>query len=72
MGFAATHHCWAPQLEELLGSKLPGGPPRTRVLLLDNRGVGRSGNPQQKAAYQTSVMATDIVCLLVSSIIALN
>ena len=31
MGFGATHACWGPQLEELLGSKNPGDPPRYTV-----------------------------------------
>lgn len=72
MGFGATSGCWAPQLDELLGSKQPGGPPRARVLLLDNRGVGRSGSPESKRAYTTSIMATDIICLLVRSFVSLD
>jgi hypothetical protein len=35
------------------------------VLMLDNRGVGRSGCPQAKAAYTTTIMATDVLLLLV-------
>lgn len=66
MGFGATHGCWAPQLEELLGSKQAGGPPRARVLLLDNRGVGRSESPLSRKAYTTTIMATDVICILVS------
>lgn len=66
MGFGATHGCWGPQLEELLGSKTVRGPPRARVLLLDNRGVGRSESPLSRKAYTTTIMATDIICILVS------
>ncbi len=66
MGFGATHGCWAPQLDELLGAKSPGGPPRTRVLLLDNRGVGKSESPLSRKSYTTTIMATDIMCILVS------
>lgn len=64
MGFGATHGCWGPQLEELLGSKTVRGPPRARVLLLDNRGVGRSESPLSRKAYTTTIMATDIICIL--------
>lgn len=64
MGFGATHACWAPQLDELLRGKAQGDPPRTRVLMLDNRGVGRSGSPKARAAYSTTIMASDIIALL--------
>ncbi|KAK9819995.1 hypothetical protein WJX72_004920 [[Myrmecia] bisecta] len=64
MGFAATLDCWAPQLEELLKPhEVPDQPP-ARILLLDNRGVGRSSSPQPKKAYSTTLMAKDVIALL--------
>lgn len=65
MGFGATHHCWEPQLEELLRAKGAAGAPKARVLTMDNRGVGRSGSPKPKQAYSTKLMATDVLCLIV-------
>jgi len=35
------------------------------VLMLDNRGVGRSESLQHKAAYSTTIMALDVLSLLV-------
>lgn len=35
-----------------------------RVVALDNRGHGESGKPHDPAAYATSVMAQDVICLL--------
>lgn len=52
-------------MDEFLRIKVPGGPPRARVLLLDNRGVGRSASPKSRAAYSTTAMATDVISLLV-------
>ena len=63
-GFACTLGCWAPQLDELLAEDSCGRP-ATRVLLMDNRGVGRSSIPRRRAAYSTSHMASDVVAILV-------
>lgn len=66
MGFAATHGCWEPQLQEgLLRPRHANTWPRSRVLLIDNRGVGRSGSPEHKHAYTTTIMAKDVLGLLV-------
>ena len=60
-GFGATLGCWAPQLEQLLA---PRQGSLTRVLLMDNRGVGRSDSPEDKRAYTTRLMAADILAML--------
>ena len=62
-GFGATHQCWEPQLDRLLQMDQPSP---TRCLLMDNRGVGRSGSPSRKSAYHTAVMAADVFALMVS------
>lgn len=62
LGFGATLQCWEPQLDRLLQ---PDQPRPTRCLLLDNRGVGRSGSPARKSAYHTATMAEDILLLMV-------
>ncbi|KAK9788003.1 hypothetical protein WJX73_006862 [Symbiochloris irregularis] len=61
MGFGATHQCWEPQLEQLL-SREQTTP--TRCLLMDNRGVGRTGAPASTSAYTTSIMAADVYALM--------
>ena len=58
---AATLGCWAPQLEQLLA---PRKSSLTRVLLMDNRGVGGSSSPKDKQQYQTHLMAADILGIL--------
>ena len=65
-GFGATLQCWEPQLEQLLQPRQEG---LTRVLLMDNRGVGRSASPQDRAQYTTSLMAQDILGILVSPVL---
>lgn len=35
------------------------------VLTLDNRGVGKSSCPRPKAAYRTTIMAQDVLALMV-------
>ena len=42
------------------------------MLLMDNRGVGRSASPQDKAQYTTSLMAQDILGILVRPVLALE
>ena len=63
-GFACTLGCWGPQLDDLLraGEK---GRPAVRALVLDNRGVGRSSARLRRRAYSTTLMAQDILALLV-------
>lgn len=61
MGFGATLQCWEPQLDRLLDSEQPRA---TRCLLMDNRGVGRSGSPSRKSAYRTTVMAADVLAIM--------
>ena len=62
-GFGATYQCWEPQLDRLLHKDQPAP---TRCLLMDNRGVGKSGSPSRKSAYRTTVMAADVLALMVS------
>lgn len=38
-----------------------------QVLVLDNRGVGRSSMPRNKSAYSTTSMAMDVLCIMVSA-----
>jgi hypothetical protein len=75
-GMGATHAMWAPQILALTGidvlaeenggvspsPPLPGAP---RLLVLDNRGCGASGAPARRAAYNTRVMAGDVLAVLV-------
>ena len=63
-GFACTLGCWAPQLDDLLRAGEEGRPP-VRVLVLDNRGVGRSSARLRRRAYSTVLMAQDIIAILV-------
>lgn len=55
---------WNPQLDELLAEDASGRP-ATQTLLLDNRGVGRSSIPERRTAYSTTIMAMDVLCILV-------
>ena len=67
MGFGATHGCWEPQLSEgLLTGRHGGKDPKCRILMMDNRGVGSSGCPEDKRQYTTAIMAQDVLNLLVS------
>ena len=63
-GFACTLGCWAPQLDDLLRAGEEERPP-VRVLVLDNRGVGRSSARLRRRAYSTVLMAQDIIAILV-------
>jgi pimeloyl-ACP methyl ester carboxylesterase len=62
---------WNPQLDELLTLD-GGGRPAVRVLLVDNRGVGRSSVPKSRSAYTTSSMAADVLCIMVTHASAPN
>ena len=64
MGFACTLGGWTPQLDELLAEDAQGRA-AARVLLLDNRGVGRSSIPCRRSAYSTTVMAQDVLAVMV-------
>eukprot|EP00884_Botryococcus_braunii_P007304 jgi/Botrbrau1/16575/Bobra.0068s0006.1 len=66
MGFAATHGCWGPQLQELLRGEADNQvhAPAMRALLMDNRGVGRSSSPKSVKAYSISLMANDVLTIL--------
>ncbi len=55
---------WNPQLDELLAED-EFGRPASQVLLVDNRGVGRSSIPARRSAYSSTIMATDVLCILV-------
>lgn len=68
MGFACTLGGWTPQLDELLAEDRLGRP-AARVLLLDNRGVGRSSIPQRRSAYSTTAMAQDALAIMVGLVI---
>lgn len=66
-GFAAAHAAWLPQLHGLLNPEEEGGPSPVKVMVLDNRGIGRSSSPLVKEAYSTSIMATDVLNVMVRS-----
>lgn len=63
-GFACTMGGWNPQLDELLAEH-DDGHTAVRVLLLDNRGVGRSSIPHRRSAFTTTTMATDVLHIMV-------
>jgi len=63
-GFACTLGCWGPQLDDLLRPGADGAPP-VRVLVLDNRGVGRSSSRLRRRAYSVVLMAEDVLAILV-------
>ena len=62
MGMGATSGCWGPQVDALAKSGV-----RAQALLLDNRGVGKSGSPRSKKSYSTTTMARDVLACMVSS-----
>jgi len=64
-GFAAAHACWLPQLDAMLKPARHGALPPVRIMVLDNRGVGRSSAPDKMAAYSTSIMADDVLAVMV-------
>ena len=64
-GFAAAHACWLPQLDAMLKPAKPGDLPPVRIMVLDNRGVGRSSAPAKLRAYSTSIMADDVLAVMV-------
>ena len=43
-----------------------------QLLVLDNRGVGRSSMPCNRNAYTSTTMAVDVLCIMVSSQCALE
>lgn len=61
MGMGATSGCWGPQVDALAKAGV-----RAQALLLDNRGVGKSGTPRSKKAYSTKTMARDVLACMVS------
>ena len=70
-GFAAAHACWLPQLDAMLKPARHGDLPPVRIMVLDNRGVGRSSAPDKMAAYSTSIMADDVLAVMVRTHAAL-
>lgn len=60
MGMGATSGCWGPQVDALARAGV-----RAQALLLDNRGVGKSGTPKSKKAYSTATMARDVLACMV-------
>ena len=68
-GFAAAHACWLPQLDALLKPVRAGDLPPVRIMVLDNRGVGRSSAPDKMAAYSTSIMADDVLAVMVRALL---
>jgi 3-oxoadipate enol-lactonase len=54
MGLGSDAHAWEKQLPALTGAR--------RVVVLDNRGVGRSSKP--KGPYSTAELAGDVACVL--------
>ena len=66
MGFGATHDCWKPQLNDgFLSGRHGSSVPKCRVLMMDNRGVGSSDSPEKTSEYTTTIMANDVIGLLV-------
>lgn len=63
-GFAAGGDAWLPNVAELLGRAVL--PCTLEVCVFDNRGVGGSSVPQDKARYSTRRMAADALALMVS------
>ena len=61
MGMGATSGCWGPQVDALAKSGV-----RAQALLLDNRGVGKSGSPRSKKSYSTTTLARDVLACMVS------
>lgn len=61
MGMGATSGCWGPQVDALARAGV-----RAQALLLDNRGVGKSGTPKSKKSYSTATMARDVLACMVS------
>ena len=39
-----------------------------QLLVLDNRGVGRSSMPRNRKAYTSTTMAIDVLCIMVRAI----
>ncbi|KAI3800230.1 hypothetical protein L1987_35541 [Smallanthus sonchifolius] len=52
IGLAGTHESWKPQIEGLVDNGI-------QVCAFDNRGMGRSSIPKNKAEYSTRMMAND-------------
>jgi len=63
MGMGATSGCWGPQVDALARAGV-----RAQALLLDNRGVGKSGTPKSKKSYSTATMARDVLACMVSCV----
>ena len=63
MGMGATSGCWGPQVDALAKSGV-----RAQALLLDNRGVGKSGSPRSKKSYSTTTMARDVLACMVRQV----
>ena len=63
-GFAAGGDAWLPNIAELLGRALL--PCTLEMCVFDNRGVGASSVPSDKAQYSTRRMAADALALMVS------
>ncbi|MFS8013735.1 putative carboxylesterase [Helianthus anomalus] len=59
IGLAGTHDSWNPQIEGLINDE--NG---IQVCAFDNRGMGRSSIPKNKAEYTTRVMANDALSVM--------
>ena len=44
---------------------MAGELPPVRIMVLDNRGVGRSSAPEKLRAYSTDIMAADVLAVMV-------
>ncbi|XP_076957808.1 uncharacterized protein LOC143633376 [Bidens hawaiensis] len=80
IGLAGTHDSWNPQIQALTGTTNPNDNDDDdgdgdahlynhnnygiRVCAFDNRGMGRSSIPKNKAQYTTKIMATDALALM--------
>ncbi|KAK9864731.1 hypothetical protein WJX84_003798, partial [Apatococcus fuscideae] len=62
--FAASLNGWGPQMDDLLSPRDEYGQAPVRLLLVDNRGVGRSSSPLPSSAYSTSIMAADTLQIM--------
>ncbi|KAM0000562.1 putative carboxylesterase [Helianthus debilis subsp. tardiflorus] len=59
IGLAGTHDSWNPQIEGLVNDESG-----IQVCAFDNRGMGRSSIPKNKAEYTTRVMANDALSVM--------
>jgi hypothetical protein len=57
---------WQEEQLQLLQQQQALAQQQMLVCIMDNRGMGRSSCPRDNAAYSTSIMAQDVVAVMVS------